>query len=95
MKQLLGYVLWDSVRDLYYNRVDKTLKPLKQTTAIYKSIGECNGVLSQATSNIRRYYYKEKTGSKTAYYTEIKDFELELDLKIRPIYCEIGKVLIN
>lgn len=92
MKQLLGYVLWDSVRDLYYNRVDRTLKPLKQTTAIYKTVGEAKRGLSQAVSNIRRYYYKKETGSTTTYFTKIKFFELELDLKIRPLYFELGEV---
>lgn len=95
MKQLLGYVLWDTIRELYYNRVDKTLKPLKQTTAIYKNMGEAKRGLSQASSNIRRYYYKQETGSKTAYYSEIKNFKLDLDLRIRPLYCEIGEVLMN
>lgn len=95
MKQPLGYVLWDTIRDLYYNRVDRTLKPLKQTTAIYVSVGEAKRGLSQVRSNIRRYYYKQETGSKTAYYTEIKNFKLELDLKIRPLYCEVGQVLTN
>ena len=77
------------------NRVDKTLKPLKQTTAIYKNMGEAKRGLSQARSNIRRYYYKQETGSKTTYYSEIKNFKLDLDLKIRPLYCEVGEVLMS